>query len=90
MSTIFSSSKSLSFNLSAIQPRTPTFKWGLDFFTLLYSVSLLRIVCSALSLIEHVFTSTKSASSNVWVVLKPSVASIEATISLSEKFMAQP
>ena len=68
-STSFSSSKNFSFNLSAIHPKTPTTILGLtDFLIELYTCNLFLTVCSALSLIEHVFTKTKSASLISFVV----------------------
>ena len=73
-----------------MHPNTPTFILGLNRFTALYFSKRLRIVCSALSRMEQVLTKTKSASSKIVVVLYPFLDKIEATISESEKFMAQP
>ena len=88
MSTNFSSSKNFSFKRSAIQPNTPTIIEGFDVFLIeLYSSNLFLTVCSALSLIEQVLTKTKSAFVISFVVLKFSFIKIEATTSLSAKFI---
>ena len=86
-STIFSSSKNFDFKRSAIQPNTPTFRFGLLFLTLLNCSNRFRTVCSAFSRIEQVLTRTKSACLRSFVVEYPASARIEATISLSEKFI---
>jgi hypothetical protein len=67
--------------------RTPTFISADAFYRIVFSKRL-RMVCSALSLIEQVFTKTKSAPS--LPVLYPLLDKIEATISLIRKFIAQP
>ena len=86
-STIFSSSRNLDFNLSAIHPKTPTFKLLLFLFSLLKLSSLFLTVVSAFSLIEHVFNNIKSASFKLVVESYPSLLIIEATTSLSAKFI---
>ena len=68
-STNCSSSKNLVLRRSAIQPRTPTVRLGLSFFKFLNCESRILTVCSALSLIEQVFSKIKSASSTFMVVL---------------------
>jgi len=73
-----------------MQPRIPTNIPGLATLAFLNSVNRLRTVASAFSLMEQVFTNTTSASSNVLVAAKPSSCNIDATISLSAKFIAQP
>ena len=90
ISTIFSSSKNLCFNLSAIHPNTPTFTFEFFRLTLLNFSNLFLTVSSAFSLIEHVLTNIKSAKYISFVVLYPFSERIDATISLSLKFMAQP
>ena len=89
-STSFSSSSNLAFRRSAIQPRTPISIPGFSSFSFLKSVSLLRMVCSAFSRIEQVLIKIKSASSELRVAPNPSSFKMEATISESLKFIAQP
>ena len=63
-STIFSSTKNFSFNLSAMHPSTPTFKFFLFFLIALILSSFFLTVNSAFSLIEHVLSKIKSDSCN--------------------------
>ena len=49
-----------------------------------------RIRCSALSRMAQVFRKMTSASSSSWVDAKPCSPMMDAIISLSLKFMAQP
>ena len=70
-----------------MQPKTPTFILGLIRFTALNFSKRLRTVCSALSRIEQVLIKTRSASFISVVVSNPSVDKIEATTSLSAKFI---
>ncbi len=89
-STSFSSSINFDFNLSAMHPNTPTNNPGFSFFNFLNSVNRLRTVSSAFSLIEHVFKKIRSACSKFCVTPNPLSIKIDATTSLSAKFMAQP
>ena len=54
-----------------MQPKTPTSKPGLSFFTFLNSVNLFLTVCSAFSRMEQVLIKIRSASSKCCVTPKP-------------------
>ena len=73
-----------------MQPNTPMIKPGLDLFICLNSVSLFLTLSSAFSLMEQVFIKIRSALFSSEVAPKPFACKMEATTSLSAKFMAQP
>src|SRR6185312_1420155 len=85
-----SSSINFSFSLSAIQPSTPITSDGFSFFNSLNSVKRCLTRCSAFSRMAQVFIKITSASPSICVLWYPCLPSIDVTISLSEKFMAQP
>ena len=72
-----------------MHPKTPI-NVPFFLFVALNSVKRFLMVSSAFSLIEQVLINIKSASSKFLVAPKPSVCNIDATISLSLKFIAQP
>ena len=73
-----------------MQPSTPMVMFGFCLLSPLKWVRRFRTVCSAFSRIEQVFKKITSAFFMSEVVSYPLSFMMEATISESEKFIAQP